>query len=164
MSWDTFRCHRPAPSCCSRSSASATSAARLSSPATCPSTSGPACSPPNASPARCSIVSPTTFTSSSSTATASGSSTANAGSRTINRRQNQDKTLRSLLNPSDVQCNGEGGDPPRAPPDRSQTTIPSNPQTDVFFLRPPMYFRSGLDTSAFRPNKQNNVSDIPDVK
>ena len=28
-SWDTFRYHRPAPSCCSRFSASATSAARL---------------------------------------------------------------------------------------------------------------------------------------
>src|SRR5882762_814218 len=36
-----FRCRRPAPSCCSRSSASATSAAPPSSPAICPSTSGP---------------------------------------------------------------------------------------------------------------------------
>src|SRR5712675_1875482 len=39
-----YRCRRPAASCCSRSSASATSAARLSSPAICHSTSGPACS------------------------------------------------------------------------------------------------------------------------
>ena len=44
---DTLRSRRPAPSCCSRSSASATSAAQSSSPATCPSTSGPACSSPN---------------------------------------------------------------------------------------------------------------------
>src|SRR5258708_10386698 len=38
------RCRRPAPSCCSRSSASATSAAPPPSPAICHSTSGPACS------------------------------------------------------------------------------------------------------------------------
>src|ERR1019366_873444 len=36
--------------------------------------------------------------------------------------------------------------PPRAPPARSQTTIPSAPQTDVISLRPLMYFLSGLDT------------------
>src|ERR1019366_7211851 len=38
------------------------------------------------------------------------------------------------------------GVPPRAPPARSQTTIPSAPQTDVISLRPLMYFLSGLDT------------------
>jgi DNA replication protein DnaC len=43
----TCRCRRPALSCCSRCSASATSVARPSSPATCRSTSGRACSPPN---------------------------------------------------------------------------------------------------------------------
>src|SRR6266480_6835247 len=39
-----YPCRRLAPSCCSRSSASATSAAPPSSPAICHSTSGPACS------------------------------------------------------------------------------------------------------------------------
>src|ERR1700731_847826 len=39
-----YPCRRPAPSCCSRSSASATSAAPPSSPAICHSTNGPACS------------------------------------------------------------------------------------------------------------------------
>src|SRR5438477_9563126 len=39
-----YPCRRPAPSCCSRSSASATSAAPPLSPAICHSTSGPACS------------------------------------------------------------------------------------------------------------------------
>ena len=49
------RSPRPAPSCCSRCSASVTSAPAPSSPAICRLTSGPACSPPNASPAPCSI-------------------------------------------------------------------------------------------------------------
>src|SRR6267143_1703551 len=39
-----YPCRRPAPSCCSRSSASATNAAPPSSPAICHSTNGPACS------------------------------------------------------------------------------------------------------------------------
>src|SRR6266851_6733653 len=37
---------------------------------------------------------------------------------------------------------------PRAPPARSQTTIPSAPPTEAFSLRPLMYFLSGLDSSA----------------
>src|SRR5437868_6023989 len=41
-----YPCRRPAPSCCSRSSASVTSAAPPLSPAICHSTSGPACSGP----------------------------------------------------------------------------------------------------------------------
>ena len=45
------RSPRPAPNCCSRSSASATSEDRSSSPPTCPSTSGPRCSAPSGSPA-----------------------------------------------------------------------------------------------------------------
>ena len=58
------RCPRPAPSCCSRCSANATSGARPWSPPICPSTNGPRCSAPSASPARSSIASPTTSTSS----------------------------------------------------------------------------------------------------
>jgi DNA replication protein DnaC len=44
---DASRCRRPERSCCSRSSAGATSAARSWSPATCRSTSGPRCSARN---------------------------------------------------------------------------------------------------------------------
>ena len=58
------RCRRPAPSCCSRCSANATSGDRPWSPPICPSTNGPRCSAPSASPARSSIASPTTSTSS----------------------------------------------------------------------------------------------------
>ena len=57
-------CRRPAPSCCSRCSANATSGARPWSPPICRSTNGPRCSAPSASPARSSIASPTTSTSS----------------------------------------------------------------------------------------------------
>ncbi len=56
---DTSRCRRPGVSCCSRSSASATSAAPPTSPQTCPSRNGPPSSPANASPPRCSTGSPT---------------------------------------------------------------------------------------------------------
>ena len=52
------------PSCCSRCSANATSGARPWSPPICRSTNGPRCSAPSASPARSSIASPTTSTSS----------------------------------------------------------------------------------------------------
>src|ERR1022692_5345931 len=80
-------------------------------------------------------------------ATASGSSTASAASVTINRRQYPDKT--APLPAQLLRCSMQwrGGDPPRAPPARSQTTIPSNPQTDVFSLRPLMYFLGGFDTA-----------------
>src|ERR1019366_10009658 len=66
---------------------------------------------------------------------------------TINRRQYPDKT--APLPAQLLRCSMQwrGGDPPRAPPARSQTTIPSNHQTDVFSLRPLMYFLGGLDSS-----------------
>ena len=58
------RCHRPGPSCCSRSSASATSAAARWSPVICHSTSGHPCSGPSGSPAHFSTASLTTSISS----------------------------------------------------------------------------------------------------
>src|SRR5713101_230298 len=59
--------------------------------------------------------------------------------------------LRSLLDHISYSLHSRGGDPPRAPPARNQTTIPSAPPTDAFSLRPLMYFLSGLDSlAAFR--------------
>ena len=52
--------YRPAPSCCSRCSASDMSVVQPSSPRTCHSTNGPACSVPSGSPVRCSTGSPIT--------------------------------------------------------------------------------------------------------
>ncbi len=59
-SWDMCLSRRPAPSCCSRCSASVMSAVQPSSPQTCRLTNGPACSVPSGLRVRCSTGLPIT--------------------------------------------------------------------------------------------------------
>src|ERR1039458_4415201 len=55
------------------------------------------------------------------------------------------------------------GRSPRTPPARSQTTIPSNHQTDVFSLRPLMYFLGGLDTLTRTVAAEMGLLGIPGI-
>src|SRR5713101_6414621 len=82
-------------------------------------------------------------------ATVTDSNTASAASVKINRRETPDKTAPLAARRHCIFAAIARGNPPRAPPARSQTTIPTAPTTDAFSFRPLMYFAPALTGGAY---------------